>query len=109
MLKISDLLKQIICLCLALVLAVSLIGCNSTDDSDKTSSDSSVSSNESTPDDSEITSEPTESTDDTADNGTDDTEEPDDNWQEEEEEEPFGYNWVVPLKVFNGGAPIIDL
>ena len=108
MLKISDLLKQIICLCLALVLAVSLIGCNSTDDSDKTSSDSSVSSNESTPDDSEITSEPTESTDDTADNGDSETEEPDDNWQEEEEEEPFGYNWVVPLKVFNGGAPIID-
>ena len=106
MFKNFDLTKKIICLCLALCLAFGLMGCNPKD-KDKTqsqSSDTSVSSDES-----DVT-EDTPSEEDTAENDDEfsDEEYQDDEWIEEEEGDEYGDDWVVPLKVYNAGKPVID-
>lgn len=106
MLKNFDLTKKIICLLLALCLALGLTACNSKDKegTESQTSDSSVSSDES-----EVTSdEPTSSEEDTAENEDEFNEDYDESWVEEEFYDPHGDDWVVPLKVYNGGKPIID-
>ncbi len=106
MFKNFDLTKKIICLCLALCLAFGLMGCNpkDTDETQSQSSDTSVSSNES-----DVTDD-TPSEEDTAENDDEfsDEEYQDDEWIEEEEGDEYGDDWVVPLKVYNAGKPVID-
>ncbi|MBE6760806.1 MAG: hypothetical protein E7551_00795 [Ruminococcaceae bacterium] len=106
MFKNFDLTKKIICLCLALCLAFGLMGCNpkDTDETQSQSSDTSVSSDES-----DVT-EDTPSEEDTAENDDEfsDEEYQDDEWIEEEEGDEYGDDWVVPLKVYNAGKPVID-
>ena len=112
MFKNFDLTKKIICLCVALFLAFSLIGCNTKDDEiNSSSSDTSVSS-----DKSGVNSEDSVSSEEeTADNSETSS---DDSWgdyedgdafaDEEETDEAYGPNWIYQLNVYNGSAPIID-